>query len=489
MAEQPPKKFSNDTISFGLDIGGTLSKVVYFEPQELTDSNSLRVHNFITNAITYGKTGERDEEFEISLPELGYGKLHFIKFETRRMNNFLSTCKKNQLIVDKVKNQVAATGGGAHKFENDFKEMIGVDLKKEDEIESLVMGINFLVQTVPNQCYILNNTNFSKGDEVEKIPYHLLKGHEVLLNLYEENNQDSEVNNQQNTQNNNDDINDDNDDTNDNNNDNINDDDDDKSTTTSPVKERKNSRSSLTLKKKNEKEKVEKNDDLYPYIVCNLGSGVSILKVTGDPKSKNVRSYERIGGSSLGGATFLGLCSLLCENCTTFKQAIELAEEGDSTNVDMLVKDIYGGSYNLFGLPDNLVASSFGKMVNPKYHNVSDSDKAKAALIMLTNNIGSVVHLHAKLENVTKVIFVGNFLRNNLITRRALTYAMNFWSNGKIIPIFLNHEGYFGAVGALILNSTLKRSTENQQIINNKPNNNEDTNDEVDDDENHEISR
>ena len=58
----------------------------------------------------------------------------------------------------------------------------------------------------------------------------------------------------------------------------------------------------------------------------------------------------------MGGGTFLGLCCLLT-GCNTFEEAIELATSGDSTRVDKLVKDIYGGDYCRFGLPGDLVAS------------------------------------------------------------------------------------------------------------------------------------
>ena len=34
-----------------------------------------------------------------------------------------------------------------------------------------------------------------------------------------------------------------------------------------------------------------------------------------------------------------------------------MAEDGDSTKVDKLVRDIYGGDYTKFGLPGDLVAS------------------------------------------------------------------------------------------------------------------------------------
>lgn len=42
--------------------------------------------------------------------------------------------------------------------------------------------------------------------------------------------------------------------------------------------------------------------------------------------------------------------------------AIQLATKGDHTKVDKLVRDIYGGDYERFGLPGSLVASSFGQM-------------------------------------------------------------------------------------------------------------------------------
>jgi len=59
---------------------------------------------------------------------------------------------------------------------------------------------------------------------------------------------------------------------------------------------------------------------------------------------------------SLGGGTFLGLCCLLT-GCSSFEEAIELAASGDSTKVDKLVKDIYGGGYDKFNLDGDIVAA------------------------------------------------------------------------------------------------------------------------------------
>lgn len=63
--------------------------------------------------------------------------------------------------------------------------------------------------------------------------------------------------------------------------------------------------------------------------------------------------------SSLGGGTFLGLCCLLT-GCSTFEEALEMASQGESTRVDKLVRDIYGGDYERFGLPGWAVASRCG---------------------------------------------------------------------------------------------------------------------------------
>lgn len=84
--------------------------------------------------------------------------------------------------------------------------------------------------------------------------------------------------------------------------------------------------------------------------MVNVGSGVSVLAVYGPD------NYRRVSGTSLGGGTFLGLSCLLT-GCRTFEEAIELAAKGNNENVDKLVRDIYGGDYERFGLSGDIVAS------------------------------------------------------------------------------------------------------------------------------------
>lgn len=89
--------------------------------------------------------------------------------------------------------------------------------------------------------------------------------------------------------------------------------------------------------------------DLYPFLIVLPFSIPS-------PDSHVPHTLFCIFRLSLGGGTFLGLCCLLT-GCETFEEALEMASKGDSTNVDKLVKDIYGGDYERFGLQGSAVAS------------------------------------------------------------------------------------------------------------------------------------
>ena len=183
---------------------------------------------------------------------------------------------------------------------------------------------------------------------------------------------------------------------------------------------------------------------IYPFMLVNIGSGVSILSVQGPD------DYKRVYGTSLGGGTFLGLCCLLT-GCNTFEEAMALAAQGDNKKADKLVKDIYGGDYERFGLSGDTVASSFGQMNCPeKRKDAKAEDLARATLVTITNNIGSITRLCAQAEKLERVLFVGNFLRINSISMKLLAFAMDFWSQGAIKALFCRHEGYLGAVGCLL---------------------------------------
>ncbi|XP_070237380.1 pantothenate kinase 2, mitochondrial isoform X2 [Bos mutus] len=329
---------------FGLDIGGTLVKLVYFEPKDITaeeeeeEVESLKsIRKYLTSNVAYGSTGIRDVHLELK---------------------DLTLCGRK---VAQLRLTLRNPWTAARQAPPSFRILLIGDLQlcKLDELDCLIKGILYIDSVGFNgrsQCYYFENP--ADSEKCQKLPFDL------------------------------------------------------------------------------------KNP--YPLLLVNIGSGVSILAVY----SKD--NYKRVTGTSLGGGTFFGLCCLLT-GCTTFEEALEMASRGDSTKVDKLVRDIYGGDYERFGLPGWAVASSFGNMMSKeKREAVSKEDLARATLITITNNIGSIARMCALNENINQVVFVGNFLRINTIAMRLLAYALDYWSKGQLKALFSEHEGYFGAVGALL---------------------------------------
>ena len=114
---------------FGIDVGGTLVKAVYYETQnDKTDPTMegegiAAMKKFIKSNIKYGSTGIRDQRLEMHGKKIGgyTGTLHFIKFATSRMSGFFDMVTNNGLA--RFPKVVCATGGGAFKFESAFQEV------------------------------------------------------------------------------------------------------------------------------------------------------------------------------------------------------------------------------------------------------------------------------------------------------------------------------------------------------------------------------
>ncbi|KAL0357920.1 UNVERIFIED_CONTAM: Pantothenate kinase [Sesamum calycinum] len=249
---------------------------------------------------------------------------------------------------------VKATGGGAFKFADLFKEKLGIILDKVDEMSSLVAGANFLLKAVHREA-------FTYMDGVKNY---------VQID----------------------------------------------------------------------------HKDLYPYLLVNVGSGVSMIKVDGD------NEFERVSGTSVGGGTFWGLGKLLTK-CKSFDELLELSHQGNNRVIDMLVGDIYGGTgYSKIGLTSTTIASSFGKAVseNKELEDYRTEDVARSLLRMISNNIGQIAYLNALRFGLKRIFFGGFFIRGHEYTMDTISVAVHFWSNGEAKALFLRHEGFLGALGAFM---------------------------------------
>ncbi|KAH6705532.1 hypothetical protein VD0002_g262 [Verticillium dahliae] len=346
-----------------VDIGGSLIKLVYF---------SREAHS----------------------KEPG-GRLNFLNFETDRIDDcieFMRHLKDKQQTLNGSQPgalSVMATGGGAFKFYDKIRHVLGVDVLREDEMECLIIGLDFFITEIPREVFTYSETD----------PMHF----------------------------------------------------------------------------------ASPSDDIYPYLLVNIGSGVSMLKVSGP------RQYQRVGGTSLGGGTLWGLLSLLT-GARSFDDMLDAAERGDNSKVDMLVGDIYGTDYGKIGLKSTTIASSFGKVFRMKreaeheaedhggLHNgdssaaasdaarhpldaehdaahaapFSGGDISRSLLYAISNNIGQIAYLQSQIHNLSHIYFGGSFIRGHRQTINTLSYAIKFWSQGAKQAYFLRHEGYLGAVGAFL---------------------------------------
>ncbi len=133
-------------------------------------------------------------------------------------------------------------------------------------------------------------------------------------------------------------------------------------------------------------------------------------------------------------------------NIKGFDEILELCDKGDNRSVDMLVKDIYGGNYDLIGLNNELIASSLGKAArfgsdkclsrDEHLKKFKQEDLVKSILLMICYELSQIASLYARIHNISKVFFGGFFIRNSLVTMKFLKHGISYWS--QVNKCYLN---------------------------------------------------
>lgn len=95
--------------------------------------------------------------------------------------------------------------------------------------------------------------------------------------------------------------------------------------------------------------------------------------------------------------TFDGMLLSRCFYCVVHQpcltiEMLDLSERGDNSKVDMLVGDIYGQDYSKLGLKSAMIASTFGKVFKKGQEKkpFSPEDISKSLLYAVSNNIGQI---------------------------------------------------------------------------------------------------
>ena len=129
-------------------------------------------------------------------------------------------------------------------------------------------------------------------------------------------------------------------------------------------------------------------------IVVSMGTGTSIVKCDGE-------DIKHIGGIGIGGGTLQGLSRLLLKT-DDILQVAKLAEEGDVSHINLLIKDI--SAKPLPGLPMDAIASLCGNAKS----NASREDIAIGLIWMVLQSICSASILSSLGSGIKDFVMIGN---------------------------------------------------------------------------------
>jgi pantothenate kinase len=198
------------------------------------------------------------------------------------------------------------------------------------------------------------------------------------------------------------------------------------------------------LNKVNQKNYVDLKDSLFPLVFANIIEGVSMYRAESSEK------LERIGGTTLGASTYWALVSLTCDY-TDPEEAVKDAIKGNNELIDLSVGDIYGGSYEQFGLSSSLIASSFGKLKYVKDINeVKKEDISRSLLTLLCVTTSQMTAMLAKQQKINKLIVLGNPFES-LEFFQMIQMATNYYSQDTVKSYFSDYSPYINLIGMLKL--------------------------------------
>ncbi|KAJ7960087.1 pantothenate kinase 2 [Quillaja saponaria] len=127
-----------------------------------------------------------------------------------------------------------------------------------------------------------------------------------------------------------------------------------------------------------------------------------LLKVNGEGKA------DLFTASNIGASTMLGLARVLTK-CKSYDHFLKLSQLGHDSTLDLTVGDVYG------------------EMGYPK-----------------------ISYLAANHLGIKKVFFGGSFTIGHSDTMERISNELGIRSQGQMQAIFLRHEGFLGALGALM---------------------------------------
>ncbi|MGO9271451.1 MAG: BadF/BadG/BcrA/BcrD ATPase family protein [Terriglobia bacterium] len=167
-------------------------------------------------------------------------------------------------------------------------------------------------------------------------------------------------------------------------------------------------------------------------IITNIGTGTAIVEAR-----NGVMTH--LGGTGIGGGTVIGLSKALL-GTVDFRYVTELASNGDTTKVDLLIGDILGTDMGF--LTRKITACNFGKMDD----SIRREDLAAGVLNMVYQAIGVLSVFAARCQRRDMVLFTGkgstSALGRTILAEVAAIYHTEF--------VFPSDAEFSTAIGAAL---------------------------------------
>lgn len=140
--------------------------------------------------------------------------------------------------------------------------------------------------------------------------------------------------------------------------------------------------------------------------IVSIGTGTTIVY-------SDLEKVERIGGTGLGGGTLVGLGSAILSNVecgdkevTNSKTLIDMAKNGDKSNVDLMIGDI--SKNNIGNMTSDITAANFAATQKKANKN----DYIAALLNMILENIMLIIK---SINNKQPSVFIGTMVADNYV--------------------------------------------------------------------------
>lgn len=134
--------------------------------------------------------------------------------------------------------------------------------------------------------------------------------------------------------------------------------------------------------------------DLSRALIVSMGTGTAYVMADKD-------RIKHIGGTGIGGGTLLGLSNKML-NIRHFEDLIEMAKNGNLSNIDLNIADITQDEMET--LPSDVTASNFGKISDL----ASKSDTALGIINLVFQTIGMMAVFASQIHKTKDVVLTGN---------------------------------------------------------------------------------